>query len=240
MSIVAECIYDLVCANRILGHEGVVDGFGHVSLRHPERPEHFLISRSRSPELVTEKDILEVKFNGDPVEANAPPLYNERFIHAAIYEIRSDVQAVIHNHAYEMIPFGVTGVPLMPIFHSAARMGMNVPVWDISDSFGDATSMLVTDIERGRDLAKGLGQNKLVLMRGHGATVASHSLYDAVLTSIFAHVNARLQQHAMAMGDVRYLKPGEIETMVAHQEARKASRDRQWEYYCRRAGCDPR
>ncbi len=110
MSTLAECIHDLVCANRILGYEGVVDGFGHVSIRHPERPEHFLISRSRSPELVTEKDILELKFDGEPLVQNAPPLYNERYIHAALYDLRTDVHSVVHNHAYEMIPFGVTGV----------------------------------------------------------------------------------------------------------------------------------
>lgn len=238
MSKLAECIYDLVCANRILAHEGVVDGFGHISARHPDRPDRFLISRSRSPELVTAGDILELKLDGTPADSTDAPLYNERFIHAAVLEHRPEVQSVVHNHAYDLIPFGVTGVPLRPVFHSAARIGSHVPVWDIADAFGEQTNMLVTDLAKGRDLAKGLGTAKVVLMRGHGTTVAGSSIYDAVLTSIYAHVNARLQQCAMAMGTVNYLKPGEMNRMISHGSAVKTGHNRLWEYYCQRAGCD--
>ncbi len=238
MTLLDDTIGDLVRANRILAHEGVVDGFGHVSVRHPERSNRFLISCSRSPELVSLSDIVEMGLDGEPANATSQAQYSERFIHAAIYELRSDINAVVHNHAYEMIPFGVTGVPLKPIFHSASRIGRHVPIWDIADTFGECTNVLVTDLERGRDLAKGLGPNKVVLMRGHGVTVATDTLYDAVMTSIFAHVNARLQQQAMIMGDVKYLHTGEIETMARHRKNRKSSMDRQWEYYCKRSGCE--
>lgn len=233
-----ELIRDLVIANRILATEGVVDGFGHVSVRHPERSDRYLISRSRSPELVVADDIMECTLDGEPTAATSAPLYSERFIHAAVYEYRPEVQAVVHHHAYDLIPFGVTGIPLQPIFHSAARIGNHVPIWDIADTFGEDTNMLVTDIAKGRDLARTLGLARLVLMRGHGTTVVAGNLVDAVLTSIFAMVNARLQMQAMAMGSVKFLNPGEIASAGNNERKRQASRDRQWEYYRQRAGCD--
>lgn len=233
-----DLIRDLVIANRILAHEGVVDGFGHVSVRHPEKPDRYLISRSRSPELVTVDDIMELGLDGQPITHDDRPLYSERFIHAAVFEYRPEVKAVVHHHAYDLIPFGVTGVPLQPIFHAAARIGNHVPIWDIANKFGEDTNMLVTDLAKGRDLAQTLGLARLVLMRGHGTTVVAGSLHDAVLTSIFAQVNARLQMQSMSMGRVQFLKPGEIANAGNMEGKRAASRDRQWEYYRQRAGCD--
>ena len=148
-----EHIKDLVAANRILAHEGVVDGYGHVSVRNPEAPDRFFMSRSRSPELVALGDILEFGLDGEAAAPNPPPVYGERFIHAAIYEARPDVQAVVHSHSYDVIPFSVTGIPLRPIFHSASRIGGDVPVWNIARRFGD-TNLLVNDMDKGRDLAK--------------------------------------------------------------------------------------
>lgn len=230
-------IRNLVIANRILAREGVVDGFGHVSIRHPEKPDRFLLSRSRSPELVALDDILEFDLAGEPIDPRGKPVYLERFIHAACYEARPDVNAVVHSHAAETIPFGVTGTPLRPIFHTAARIGASVPVWDIADRFGE-TNLLVANIAQGRDMAKALGPNRVVLMRGHGISVAADSLHNAVTTAIYANLNARLQAQAMLMGNVKYLSDGEMTHAVKLSTGATIGGDRTWEYFRSRAGCD--
>jgi HCOMODA/2-hydroxy-3-carboxy-muconic semialdehyde decarboxylase len=186
---------------------------------------------------VTLDDLLEFGLDGEPIEPDGPTPYAERYIHAAIYEARPDVQSVVHNHAYDVIPFGVTGVPLRPIFHIAARMGGEIPVWDIAEKFGH-TNMLVVNLDQGRDLATSLGDNRVVLMRGHGCAVAGESIYAAVSSSIYTQVNARLQMMAMQMGDVTYLAPGEIEAHQTSTYGGTAGRNRAWEYLRRRAGCE--
>jgi ribulose-5-phosphate 4-epimerase/fuculose-1-phosphate aldolase len=232
-----EHLKDLVAANRILAHEGVVDAYGHVSLRNAKAPRHFFMSRSRSPELVAIDDILEFGPEGEPIEHGAPSLYAERYIHAAIYECRPDVQAVVHSHAYDLIPYSVTGIPLRPIFHSAARIGGSVPVWDINKGFG-ATNLLVVNIEQGRDLASTLGDNRVVLMRGHGVTVVGSNLHNAVVTSIYAQVNARLQILSMQMGPVTYLTSEELKIAGDMDAKGRLGADRTWEYLKQRAHCD--
>lgn len=226
---------DLVIANRILAHEGVVDAFGHVSVRNPDAPERFFLARSRSPELVEMDDILEFGLDGEPVIPAGGDLYAERFIHAAIYEARADVHGVVHSHAEEIIPYGITNVPLRPVFHVAARMGQDVPVWDIRDNFGD-TDMLVVTLEQGRDMARALAGRRVVLMRGHGFSVAAESLYLSVFTAIYTRINARVQSRAMEMGDVTYLSPGEIERAVGKAIGGGLGQRRAWEYLSRRAG----
>jgi HCOMODA/2-hydroxy-3-carboxy-muconic semialdehyde decarboxylase len=237
MQALFKVLRDLVSANRILAHEGVVDAYGHVSVRHPDRPDRFFLSRSRSPELVTLEDLLEFDLGGEPVEPDGPAPYAERFIHAAIFEARPDVNSVVHNHAHELIPFGVTKVPLRPVFHTASRMGADVPVWDIRDKFDD-TNLLVVNIEQGRDLARKLADRRMVLMRGHGCAVGAPDIYGAVATSIYAQVNARLQMQALQLGDVTYLSPGEIEAMNRNEYASTMGRQRAWEYLKHRAGCE--
>jgi HCOMODA/2-hydroxy-3-carboxy-muconic semialdehyde decarboxylase len=231
-----ELFKNLVAANRILAHEGVVDAYGHVSVRSAEAPDRFFMSRSRSPELVSIGDILEFGPDGEAIETNAPPVYGERYIHAAIYESRPDVAAVVHSHAYDLIPFSVTGIPLRPIFHSAARIGADVPVWDINKRFGD-TNFLVVDLEKGRDLARTLAGHRVVLMRGHGVTVVGTTLHNAVVTSIYAQVNARLQMLSMQMGSVSYLTPGEVKIAGDMESKGRLGADRTWEYLKQRAGC---
>ena len=232
-----EAVRHVVIANRILAHEGVVDAYGHVSIRHPDRPDRFLLSRSRSPELVTMDDILEFGLDGEPIDANGPPGYAERYIHAAIFEARPDVQCAIHNHAQDLIPFTVTPTPLRPIFHTAARIGAEIPVWDIRDKFGD-TNLLVVNIDQGRDLAKALGDHRMALMRGHGCAIGAPNIHAGVMTAIYAQVNARLQLQAMQLGEVSYLSAGEIECMNTSEYASTLGRERSWEYLRRRAGCE--
>lgn len=226
-------IADLVIANRILGREGVCDAFGHISVRHPDGSDRYLLSCSRSPELVAADDIMTFEFDGTPVDGGGRKPYLERFIHGAIYEARTDVQSVVHNHAPGVIPYSVTKTPLRPIQHTFARIGADIPVWDIHDRFGD-TNMLVSNVEQGRDLAACLAGNVVVLMRGHGCTVTAPSIAEAVLTSIYLQVNAKLQMDAMGLGAVTYLTPGEIEASSQINQPKSGS-ERAWEYLKARA-----
>jgi len=238
MDVEKELLRRIVHANRILAHEGVVDAYGHVSMRHPEKPDRFLMARSRSPELVTVPDILEYGLDGEPIDAGDAPVYLERYIHAGVYEARPDVNAVVHSHADELLPFSVTKVKLRPMIHTAARIGREIPVWDIREKFGD-TNLLVINIDQGRDLAKTLGERRMALMRGHGNVVAMPTLQTVVSVAIQAQRNARLQTVAMQMGDVTYLSDGEIDIAGSVVSTdRKIGHDRAWEYYVRRAGCE--
>ena len=227
----------LVAANRILAHEDVVDAFGHVSLRHPDNPHRYVMSRSRAPELVEFDDLMEFDLDGAVINDQGQTPYGERFIHGAIFEQREEIMAVVHNHAYDVLPFGLTGTPLVPVIHTAATIGEEIPVWDIRDKFGDATDMLVRNMDQGRDLSETLGENSCALMRGHGAVIACRSLKEAVVTSIYLKINAQILTTAIAMGTPIKLSPGEIESMSATQLSPLAM-DRMWEAFCRRAGLE--
>jgi len=234
MSDISSLLHDLAVANRILAREEVVDAFGHVSVRHPDHPDRYILSRSRSPALVTRGDLVEFDLEGgaiDPGESRS--FYIERPIHGAIYEARPDVHAVVHNHAYAVIPFAVTPTPLRPILHVAGGMGASIPVWDIREGFGD-TNLLVTTMAQGRDLAATLGGATVALMRGHGCVVAAANLKQAVSTAIYLQVNAALLLDALKLGEVTYLSPGEIEPTAA-MTALPVAVERTWEYWAARA-----
>ena len=237
MSDLENAIRDLVVANRILGREDVVDAYGHVGIRHPSDPERYFLSCSRSPPLVERADIMEFHLDGTPVEPDDRPPYLERFIHGATYEARPDVNAVVHSHAEDTLPFGISPTPLQAVIHSAGSLGGVVPVWDIADSFGDDTNMLVVDMAQGRDLARAFGgDTRVVLMRGHGFAAAAPSLLDVVRLTVYLPKNARVQRKAAQLGGFKPLSPGE-------RAGRRAARAdvpesyRAWEYWARRAGC---
>jgi ribulose-5-phosphate 4-epimerase/fuculose-1-phosphate aldolase len=234
MASLDEQLEDLVIANRILAHEGVVDGFGHVSLRHPKRPDRFFMSRSRSPELVTREDIMEFDLDCNPIDQRGRVMYGERAIHGAIFQGRPDVGSVVHNHAHEIIPYSVTKSPMRQVIHTAGGMGRYVPVWDIRDDFGD-TDMLVRNLPQGRSLAKTLGDNAAVLMRGHGCSVTGRTIRDAVRIAVYLMVNARLQTEAMRSGEVTFLSEGEI-TATAEMSASPLAANRIWENWAHRCG----
>ena len=226
--------HDVALANRILAREGVVDAYGHVSCRHPERRDRFLLSCSRSPELVVPSDLMEFKLDGevaDPADTRKP--YLERYIHAAIYEARPEVVSVVHNHSSAVLPFSVTGTPLRPLIHTAGLIGATIPSWDIRDKFGD-TNLLVANMEQGRDLARALGPNTIVLMRGHGCSVAADTLQEAVIASVYAQLNATLQMNAAQLGEVKFLTDGEIRETGALLKVPNV-RARVWEYLASRA-----
>jgi HCOMODA/2-hydroxy-3-carboxy-muconic semialdehyde decarboxylase len=227
-----DLIEDLVTANRILATQGIVDSFGHVSIRHPDNPQRYLLSRSRAPERVETADIMEFTLEGDPVDARGRKPYLERFIHGAAYEKRPDVMAVIHNHSPGVIPYGVTGHKMRPIMHMCGTIGHEVPIWDQRKKFGD-TDLLVTSMAMGRDLTKTLGKGRTALMRGHGCVVAGPDLRQTVYTAVYLELNAKLQMQAEAMGRVKFLSKGEVDKVVSTTTA--ANVNRAWENWCRKA-----
>jgi HCOMODA/2-hydroxy-3-carboxy-muconic semialdehyde decarboxylase len=232
-------ITELVIANRILANEDVVDAYGHVSVRNPEAPERFFLAHSKSPALVQASDIVEHTLDAQPYKPDPRPLYLERFIHAAIYEARPEVMAVVHAHAEDVLPFTITRAALRPVIHSGAFIGAEVPVWDIAERFGDRTNLLVTDMAQGRDLAGRLGANSVALMRGHGFAAAARSLIDVVRLSVYLPRNARVQFKAMQLGELKPLSPGEINARAAGPGYKPQSPETQraWQYWALRAGC---
>jgi ribulose-5-phosphate 4-epimerase/fuculose-1-phosphate aldolase len=236
MSTVQTAIDELVIANRIVAAEKVCDAFGHVSMRHPDDQQKFLLSRGRAPELIEASDIMQFTLDGKIASGNGKP-YLERFIHGAIYEARPDVQAVVHSHSYSVVPFSVIGEKLRPVMHVCATIGVDIPVWDPQINFGD-TDMLVGDMTQGRDLARALGARTSILMRGHGSTVAAASLREAVYAAVMLEINANLQLKAQAFGPVTFLTPGEIEKIRERQNRGRPGEgfDRAWQYWLRHAG----
>jgi HCOMODA/2-hydroxy-3-carboxy-muconic semialdehyde decarboxylase len=236
MAEIESILNDLVIANRILANENVVDAYGHVSLRHPLDPKRFFLARSLSPHRVERGDIMEFDLEGRPASGDERQPYLERFIHAAAYEARADVQAVVHAHAEDVLPFGITAAPFRPVIHSGSFMGEHVPVWDIRDRFGD-TNLLVTSMPQGRDLAKTLGSNNVALMRGHGFVAAARSLIEVVRMSVYVPRNARVLLAALRLGEVKPLSAGEIAARNAGYKPYSPETWRAWEYWATRAGC---
>jgi len=235
MTELERAMLNVVIGNRILANERVVDAYGHVSVRHPLDPTRYLLSRSRAPELVERGDIIEFDLEGKPVNGDARPPYLERFIHGAIYEARPEVQAVVHAHAEAVLPFTIAPTPLRPVVHMASFIGARIPVWDIRDNFGD-TNLLVVNMAQGRDLARGLGGERVALMRGHGFVAAARSLQEAIRMSVYLPLNARVLSEALRLGEVKALSRGEIEAH-ASMKPDDPSMWRAWEYWAVRAGC---
>ena len=228
----ADLRHELAVANRILAHEGVIDAFGHVSVRHPDDPGRYFLSRSRSPELVEPDDILEFDLHSQPVKPPTVQLYAERVIHGEIFKARPDVIAVCHHHAAAVMPFCISGDPIVPVFHLGASMGAVAPFWDSRDDFGD-TNLLVVKPAEGASLARALGKHSMVLMRRHGATVVGVSLRELVFRAIYSCDNARYLSEAKRLGNVGPLSPGEIEMAQAIYQLPNAQ-SRAWEYWATR------
>jgi ribulose-5-phosphate 4-epimerase/fuculose-1-phosphate aldolase len=233
-----DVLRDLVIGNRVLSREGVVDAYGHISARDPESRERFFLSRSLAPEFVDFNDIIEFTLEGEPAQAESRALYIERFTHSSIYRERPDVMAVVHAHAEDVLPFGISRQPLVPVIHSGAFIGREVPVWDIADHFGDETNLLVTNARQGRDLAQRLGSNNVVLMRGHGFAAAAASIVDVVRMSIYLPRNARALMNALRLGSVKPLSAGEIAARTGSGYRPDSPETwRAWQYWAHRAGC---
>ncbi|MGY2734690.1 class II aldolase/adducin family protein [Sphingomonas sp. UYP23] len=224
MTSTADARLEIAQASRILAGEKILDAYGHVSRRHPDRADAFLISRNLAPALVTPMDIVELDLDGVEIGDTAARLFLERFIHAEIYRHRPDVQAVVHSHAMEVLPFAtVPSVPVRVISHMCGFLRDTPAPFDLADHFGPETDLLIRDAEMGKALAAHLGTGPVVLMRGHGYTTAGASVPDAVYRAIYTAHNCQIQRQAMQMGDPVYLSPGEAltaDTTIMHESDR--------------------
>jgi HCOMODA/2-hydroxy-3-carboxy-muconic semialdehyde decarboxylase len=233
---------EVALGNRILANEGVLDAFGHVSIRSPDNPNRYFLSRSRSPELVEPGDLLEFDLDSEPIKPPTVGMYSERVIHGEIYKARPDVMAVCHHHCPAMLPYTITGEKMVPVYHLGAVMGQEVPVWDQHDEFGD-TNLLVRKPEEGASLARALGSNHMVLMRRHGATAVAGNLRELVFRTIYSCRNAEYQTLSKLVGSITRLTPGEIELAGAIYK-QPNSIGRAWEYWVvrldNRGGTPPR
>ena len=232
---------ELALGNRMVANEGVLDAFGHVSMRHLDNPNRYFLSRSRAPELVEPNDFIEYDLDSQPVKEPGATQYSERVIHGEIYKARPDVMAVCHHHSPAFMPLLTTGTDYVPIFHLGAVGGSKPPFWDQYDEFGD-TDMLVKKPAEGASLARALGKHDMVLMKRHGVTAVGTSVKMCVFRSIFSSRNAEYQVRGMGLGKIDPLRPGEIE--LAGKIANSTTGlDRAWEYWLQRltrAGLLPR
>jgi len=229
---VSELVADLVVANRILFDQAVLDGFGHVSVRSADDPQRFLLARSMAAGLVGAEDIMEFDLEGAPVDARGRAVFLERFIHSEIYRARPEVQAVVHSHSPNLVPFGVTPAALRPLYHMTGFLGDGVPVFEIRKVAGEETNLLITDGRLGKALAETLGPRPAALMRGHGSVAVGGSLKQVVYRAIYMELNARLQSEAMRLGPVTYLTPGEAREGAAVNDRML---ERPWELWKRQA-----
>jgi ribulose-5-phosphate 4-epimerase/fuculose-1-phosphate aldolase len=219
---------DLVTANHILQDQGVVDGYGHVSVRNPTNPNHFYISRWLAPDLVTASDILELDLDCVPANGDKRRLYSERWIHAEIYRARPDVQSVVHTHAPTVVLMGGVNETLLPVYHMGGFIGTGLPVFDIRKSFG-MTSMLVNDAPKAKALAQTLGDKPAAFMRGHGGIAVGNNIMHSVGRSVYLKVNAEM-----------YLQAGgrKIETLSAEEahlaEIANSDFPKDWDMWARK------
>jgi HCOMODA/2-hydroxy-3-carboxy-muconic semialdehyde decarboxylase len=227
-----ELLCDLAIANRILFDQGVVDAFGHISARHDQRPDRYLLARNMAPGLVTAEDIIEFDLDSNPINDDRR-VYLERFIHGEIYRARPDVMAVVHSHSPTIVPFSVVpSVPLRPICHMCGFLGRGVPNFEIRETAGNATDLLIRSRELGVALARSLGTSYIVLMRGHGSTVVGESIQHAVYRAVYAETNARLQSEAQRLGGpITYLTAEEAEMTFKNVETQIA---RPWDLWKKR------
>jgi ribulose-5-phosphate 4-epimerase/fuculose-1-phosphate aldolase len=226
-------IEDLVAANRILAQEGILDAYGHVSIRHPSNPGRYLLSRSLAPILVTAQDILEYDLDSNPVAPKGRTSVLERFIHGEIYKARPDVKAVIHSHSPTVVPFSVTQVPLRPVLHAASFLWVGVPVWESRDAGDPAgAGMLVRNAALGKSLAAKLDDKPVALMRGHGNVVVGRDVQTAVRYAIYTEVNSRMQAIAIGLGGpINYISAEE----GAARDRESAEPGRAWELWKKKA-----
>jgi ribulose-5-phosphate 4-epimerase/fuculose-1-phosphate aldolase len=220
---------DLVAANRILAQHGVLDSFGHVSVRDPRDGSRYLQMQAIAPRDVAQADLITFDLDSNALNARGRPVYRERFIHGMIYQARPDVNAVVHSHSPTVIPFSVTEKPLRAIFHNGHFLGQGTPVWEIRDHAGEQNNMLVLSNELGQSLAQTLGTGSVVLMRGHGNAVVGPDLKTVVFRAIYTEANAKLQMQALMLG-------GPINFLNEYEAGKLQNVNRPWETWKKQVG----
>jgi ribulose-5-phosphate 4-epimerase/fuculose-1-phosphate aldolase len=228
----AEARAELALANRIAANEGVLDTFGHVSMRHPDNPNRYFLSRSSAPDMVRAEGLIEYDLNSQPVRDPGVPQYSERVIHGEIYKARPDVMSICHHHSPAFMPLLATGTDYLPVFHLGAVGGIRPPYWDQHDEFGD-TIMLVVKPEEGASLARALGSHRMVLMKRHGVTVVGTDVRDCVYRAVQSCRNADFQVRAMTIGTIGSLSAGETE-LAGQITGKTTGLTRSWDYWSRR------
>ncbi|HSA90128.1 MAG TPA: class II aldolase/adducin family protein [Burkholderiales bacterium] len=219
----ASLLDDLVAANRILAEHGVIDAYGHVSIRSPRDPRRFFLARNIAPETVQAGDLLEYGLDGEPIDAaRARDSVTERYIHSEVYRARPEVMAVVHNHSPSVVPFSVTGVPLRALFHMAAFIGEGVPNFEIR-KVQKGSDLLVRSPKLGAALARTLGVKPAALMRGHGSVVVGENLPRAVGRSVYLELSARMQMQAMLLSrKITYIDAAEVKASNPVQDYKRA------------------
>jgi 3-hydroxy-2-methylpyridine-4,5-dicarboxylate 4-decarboxylase len=230
---VKAAVEELVVANHILYDQNAVDGYGHISIRNPNNPSTFFLARSVAPSVVTAADIMEFDMNGKALHGDARTAYGERFIHSGILRNRPDINSVIHGHAAPILPYGLTGSTLRPVYHMSAFLGEGAPIFEIRNFAkpNPNTDMFVSNTDLGDALSKTLGLQYFVLMRGHGYAAGADSIKKVVFRSIYAIQNASIQSEAMKMGTVQYLTPEEAKIS---QETIEKTIGRPWQLWSER------
>ena len=208
---VKTAVEELVLANHILYDQNAVDGYGHISVRNPANPNTFFLARSVAPSVVKIDDIMEFDMNGKALNGDTRTAYGERFIHSGILRNRPDINSVIHGHASPILPYGLTGTTLKPVYHMSAFLGEGAPIFEIRNFAkpNPDTDMFVSSSDLGDALSQTMGLQYFVLMRGHGYAAGADSIKKAVFRTVYAIQNASIQSEAMKMGQVQYLTPGE-------------------------------
>jgi ribulose-5-phosphate 4-epimerase/fuculose-1-phosphate aldolase len=225
----SEALAELALANKIAANEGVLDTFGHVSMRHPDNPQRYFLSRSSAPDMVKPEGLIEYDLDSRPVRDPGVPQYSERVIHGEIYKARPDVMSVCHHHSPAFMPLLATGTDYVPVFHLGAVGGIKPPYWDQRDEFGD-TIMLVIKPEEGASLARVLGQHQMVLMRRHGVTIVGSSVQDCVYRAVQSCRNADFLVRALTIGSVSSLSPGETK-LAGEITGKTTGLTRSWDYW---------
>lgn len=224
---------DLALANRILYQQGVLDAFGHVSARDPGNPQRFLLSRNLAPALVQPQDILTFDLEGAVQPPGAGAVYLERFIHAAVYRARPEVQAVVHSHSSSIVPFTVSQRHrLRAVCHMGGFLSSGLPLFEIREHAGEESDLLIRNMELGHALATTLSVQSGVLMRGHGITVVGNSLAQAVFRAVYAEKNAAIQAQAITLGEPTYLTDAEAANADA---ANQGQVQRAWDFWALQA-----
>ncbi|HUQ74047.1 MAG TPA: class II aldolase/adducin family protein [Burkholderiales bacterium] len=220
-----ELYEDLVASYRILAEHGVIDAYGHVSVRSPTNPQRYYLARSLAPERVQVEDIMEYDLDSKPIDPQGRESVHERFIHGEIFKARPDIMSVVHNHSPSVVPFSVTGVPMKALWHMAAFIGDGLPNWEIRD-VRKGTDLLVRDAALGASLAKTLGKKPAALMRGHGSVTVGESLPRAVGRSVYLEISARMQMQAMTLaganGKITWFDEAETTASTPLQDYKRA------------------